>query len=396
MATSAALPATILGVLLSLLHVFDGRLLRSAILGYLFLIRGISLLVLLTFVYYLMPLTGVDPPPVWGVVLVISLYYAAFISEVFRAGILSLRRAQCDAARSLGMTRGLMLHMVILRQALRLAAPPYVSLCVSLVKATSLVSIVGLWELTMASREAVERTLAPFQIFIGAAAIYFFICYTLALYGRHLERRVLLGHRAGTDPPAAPDARNRGPAQALRRCRGATRRVARGQPRRGRSRDQPGGSGKTTLLRCTNLLEEYERGTIMIDGEPIGYRIDGRSGRRLRMSERAIARARERIGMVFQSFNLFPHMIMLFDEVTSALDPERVGEVLAAMQLAGDRMTMVVVTHEIRFARDIADRIVFMDGGVIVEEGKPDQLLFEPQTERVRAFLKRDNDRYRI
>jgi polar amino acid transport system ATP-binding protein len=223
----------------------------------------------------------------------------------------------------------------------------------------------------------------------------------------------------------------------------------------------PSGSGKTTLLRCTNLLEEYERGTIMIDGEPIGYRIDGRSGRRVRMSEREVAKARERIGMVFQSFNLFPHMnvlqnivaapvrvkrierrqaeararellamvglsdkaaeypirlsggqqqrvaiaralamdpkIMLFDEITSALDPELVGEVLAAMQqLASDGMTMVVVTHEMSFARDIADRIVFMDGGVIVEEGNPDQLLFAPQTERVRTFLRRYNDRYRI
>ena len=89
--------------------------------------------------------------------------------------------------------------------------------------------------------------------------------------------------------------------------------------------------------------------------------------------------------------------IMLFDEITSALDPELVGEVLAAMQqLASDGMTMVVVTHEMSFARDIADRIVFMDGGVIVEAGKPDQLLFAPQTERVRAFLKRYNDRYRI
>ena len=89
--------------------------------------------------------------------------------------------------------------------------------------------------------------------------------------------------------------------------------------------------------------------------------------------------------------------IMLFDEVTSALDPELVGEVLAAMQqLAGDGMTMVVVTHEMSFARDIADRILFIDGGVIVEEGKPDQLLFAPQTERVGAFLKRYNDRYRI
>ena len=166
----------------------------SAVIVYLFLIRGIPLLVLLTFVYYLLPLTGIDLPPFWGVVLVLACYYAAFMSEVFRAGILSLPQAQWDAARSLGMTRRLMLQIVILPQALRLAAPPFVNLCVNLVKATSLVSIVGLWELTMASREVVERTLAPFQIFIGAAAIYFCICYTLALYGKYLERRVLLGH----------------------------------------------------------------------------------------------------------------------------------------------------------------------------------------------------------
>jgi polar amino acid transport system ATP-binding protein len=221
----------------------------------------------------------------------------------------------------------------------------------------------------------------------------------------------------------------------------------------------PSGSGKTTLLRCINLLEEYERGTIAVDGEPIGYRVQGKD--RIRMSERDIAAARAKIGMVFQSYNLFPHMsvlqnitaapvrvkriprrraeeravellamvglsdkaaeypvrlsggqqqrvaiaralamdpkIMLFDEVTSALDPELVGEVLAAMQqLAQGGMTMVVVTHEMSFARDIADRIVFIDDGVIVEEGKPDEILFTPRTDRVRAFLKRYNDRYRI
>jgi polar amino acid transport system ATP-binding protein len=221
----------------------------------------------------------------------------------------------------------------------------------------------------------------------------------------------------------------------------------------------PSGSGKTTLLRCINLLEDYERGTITVDGEPIGYRREGKD--RVRMSGRDIAAARAKVGMVFQSFNLFPHMsvlqnivaapvrvkgvpraraeararellamvglsdkageypvrlsggqqqrvaiaralamdpkIMLFDEVTSALDPELVGEVLAAMQqLAQGGMTMVVVTHEMSFARDIADRIVFIDDGIIVEEGKPDEILFTPRTDRVRAFLKRYNDRYRI
>ena len=194
MAGVAVVPATIFGLVLALAQVFGRRLMRTAVLGYLFLVRGIPLLVLLTFAYSLLPLTGIALPPFWAVVLVIALYYAAFMSEVFRAGILSLPAAQWDAARSLGMTRGLMLQIVILPQALRLAAPPFVSLCISLVKATSLVSIVGLWELTMASREVVERTLAPFQIFIGAAAIYFCICYALALYGRHLERRAVLGH----------------------------------------------------------------------------------------------------------------------------------------------------------------------------------------------------------
>jgi His/Glu/Gln/Arg/opine family amino acid ABC transporter permease subunit len=194
MAGASVVPATVLGLVLALVHVFGRGVSRLLLQIYLFVMRGIPLLVLLTFVYYLLPLTGIDLPPFWGVVVVMALYYAAFMSEVFRAGILSLPRAQWDAARSLGMTRRLMLQIVIFPQALRLASPPFVSLCANLVKATSLVSIVGLWELTMASREIVERTLAPFQIFLGAAAIYFCICYTLALYGRYLERRALVGH----------------------------------------------------------------------------------------------------------------------------------------------------------------------------------------------------------
>jgi polar amino acid transport system permease protein len=126
MAATAVVPATMLGVLLALLQVFGNRAVRAAVIACLFLVRDIPLLVLLTFAYYLLPLTGIDLPPFWGVVLVIAFYYAAFMSEAFRAGTLSLPQAQWEAARGLGMTRPLMLQIVVLPQALRLAAPPFV------------------------------------------------------------------------------------------------------------------------------------------------------------------------------------------------------------------------------------------------------------------------------
>ena len=219
----------------------------------------------------------------------------------------------------------------------------------------------------------------------------------------------------------------------------------------------PSGSGKTTLLRCINFLEEYDGGEVLVDGETVGFRLE--NGRRIRRTEREIAATRSNIGMVFQGYNLFPHMtvlqnitaapirvkgvspeeaetrartllgrvgllekadelpaklsggqqqrvaiaralamqpkVMLFDEVTSALDPELVGEVLAVMKsLAEDGMTMVVVTHEMQFAREIANRIVFMDEGAIVEEGDPKRLFSAPATERLRAFLKRYRESY--
>ena len=212
----------------------------------------------------------------------------------------------------------------------------------------------------------------------------------------------------------------------------------------------PSGSGKSTFLRCINHLEKINAGRLSVDGELVGYRQVGDRLHELRESE--IARKRAEIGMVFQHFNLFPHMtalenvtcapirvkraareqarasardlldrvgladkldaypaqlsggqqqrvaiaralamepkLMLFDEPTSALDPELVGEVLAVMQqLARDGMTMVVVTHEMGFAREVADTVVFMDGGVVVEAGPPAEVLGAPRHERTRAFL---------
>ncbi|SDR39875.1 amino acid ABC transporter ATP-binding protein, PAAT family [Rhizobiales bacterium GAS191] len=210
------------------------------------------------------------------------------------------------------------------------------------------------------------------------------------------------------------------------------------------------GSGKTTLLRCINQLAEIDSGAIWVDGELIGYR---RLGDRLYpLSESEIARQRLKTGMVFQRFNLFPHMtalenliegpvqvlgrdqaeairearellarvglaakadafpanlsggqqqrvaiaralamhpkLMLFDEPTSALDPELVGEVLAVMkELAHSGMTMIVVTHELGFAREVADRVVFMDHGLIVEAGTAAEVLNTPREARTQAFL---------
>ena len=222
----------------------------------------------------------------------------------------------------------------------------------------------------------------------------------------------------------------------------------------------PSGSGKTTFLRCINQLETIQGGRIWVDGELAGY--SEKNGKLYRLNDKQIAHQRREIGMVFQRFNLFPHMtakenvmegpvkvkglskadaakradellarvgladraghypaqlsggqqqrvaiaralamqpkLMLFDEPTSALDPELVGEVLTVMkELAEQGMTMIVVTHEMGFAREVADRVVFMDGGAVVEQGPPAQVIDNPQHERTQSFLSRirsENEEY--
>jgi len=212
----------------------------------------------------------------------------------------------------------------------------------------------------------------------------------------------------------------------------------------------PSGSGKSTFLRCINHLEKIDAGRLSVDGELVGYR--QRGNKLYELPDAEVCKKRSEIGMVFQRFNLFPHMtalanimeapllvkkesrttaeararklldrvgladkvdsypnqlsggqqqrvaiaralamepkLMLFDEPTSALDPELVGEVLDVMRsLARDGMTMVVVTHEMGFAREVGDSLVFMDGGVIVETGTPRDVLSSPKHERTKAFL---------
>jgi polar amino acid transport system ATP-binding protein len=212
----------------------------------------------------------------------------------------------------------------------------------------------------------------------------------------------------------------------------------------------PSGSGKSTFLRCINHLEKIDAGRLSVDGELVGY--TQRGDRLYELPDREVCKKRSEIGMVFQRFNLFPHMtalenvieaplrvkgenrdqavgragallervgladkvraypnqlsggqqqrvaiaralamqpkLMLFDEPTSALDPELVGDVLDVMRgLAKDGMTMIVVTHEMGFAREVGDSLVFMDAGVIVEKGNPRDVLTNPQEERTKSFL---------
>ena len=219
----------------------------------------------------------------------------------------------------------------------------------------------------------------------------------------------------------------------------------------------PSGSGKSTLLQCVNFMEPFDDGEIIVNGRHIGY-LPNTGATRVRMPEKQLNLLRRDIGIVFQQYNLFPHLtvlgnvieapihvlgmardeaiergrqqldkvgllvkqnaypselsggqqqrvaiaralamnpqLMLFDEVTSALDPELVGEVLATMRtLAQEGMTMIVVTHEMAFARDVSDRVIFMDDGNIVESGRPEAFFSNPTHERSKAFLRRLNVR---
>lgn len=215
----------------------------------------------------------------------------------------------------------------------------------------------------------------------------------------------------------------------------------------------PSGSGKSTFLRCVNFLEEYEEGRLYVNGELVGYREV--AGRLVKLPDRALKTLRADVAMVFQRFNLFPHMtavqnvmlgllktrklakadatdravemlrrvglddklneypnrlsggqqqrvaiaralamtpkVMLFDEVTSALDPELVEEVLLVIQeiAAESAMTMIIVTHEMQFAKDIANEVTFMDEGMVMERGSPHEIFENPKTERLQSFLRR-------
>ena len=514
----AMIAGLFLGLLLALMRLSRFKFVGGLAWCYIGLVRGTPLLLQLVFIFDALPRLGIRFDSMTTAVIGFALNEAAFSAEFIRGGILAVNRNQSIAAASLGMGQILTLRRIVLPQAMRAILPQIANATISMLKGTSLASIIFVNELTFRAQQIVSTNFAFFTVFIAAGLLYVVMTTVVALLQLILERRLdpelrIIGaprsflqtffgiDRAGKPPapvvaalapleadtmaamptvmsPAACIATGQAassstpilyPAQDDQpfvvfknvhksyRLRGGQKRdILRGvdmQVRRGEVVTIMGssGSGKSTLLRLVNHLELIDKGEITVAGSLVGYRRE--NGVLKPVRDLAAARAKARIGMVFQHFNLFDHLtavenvmeapmrvygigravareqamtllaqvglaghahhlpmrlsggqqqrvaiarslamnpsLMLFDEPTSALDPELVGEVLSVIRkLAEGGMTMLVVTHEVRFAREVADRIVFMDEGVIVEEGTPAAILDRPREKRTQQFLR--------
>jgi len=444
---------------------------------YIWFMRGTPVLLQLVFLYDALPPLGIKLDSFTTAVLGFSLNEAAFCAEIIRGGIISVDRRQTVAAAALGMGWFLTLRRIVLPQAMRAILPALANQAITVIKGTAVASVIFVNELTFRSQQIVGQNFKFFTVFAAAGIIYLVMTSAVAALQRYLERRFnpeIERRRIATvvpdeqveamdwrtlidaTPPAASSEaafvtcrgvrKSYGPREILR---GVDLTVGRGEVVVVMG---PSGSGKSTLLRLINHLEHVDGGEIVVDGRHVGYESHA-NGRLQPVRDLAGARAEARIGMVFQSFNLFEHLtalenvaeapvqvygeeeaaarargvrllaavglarhvdhlphrlsggqqqrvaiaralavspkLMLFDEPTSALDPELVGEVLTAIRhMAEAGMTMIVVTHEVRFAREVADRIVFMDEGLIVEQGTPAEVLDRPTQERTQRFLR--------
>jgi polar amino acid transport system permease protein len=496
-----------LGLCIAMMRLSNIKILAAIAWFYTWFMRGTPLLLQLVFIYDALPLVGIKLDNFTTAVVCFALNEAGFSGEFIRGGILSVNRTQIIAASALGLGPFLSLRRIILPQAMRAILPQIANSAISMIKGTSVASVIFVNELMFRSEQIVAENFKFFTVFTAAAIIYLAMTSVLAWLQAALENRFSLDRgrlprrggilskfsvfRARTAAPTSLDATGvclretaatslsgliglrppehsvdaRGSADRTSTpfviCRNvrksyASREILRGldfSVDRGEVLVIMGmsGSGKSTLVRLINHLEGLDGGEIEVDGKYVGY---VRSNGVLRpVRNLAKARADARIGMLFQQFNLFEHFtaienvveapvhvygmdrretdelgrhllasvglsthadhlphhlsggqqqrvaiaralaisprLMLFDEPTSALDPQLVGEVLGVIrQLADAGMTMIVVTHEVGFARDVADRIIFIDNGQIVEQGKPQDVLDNPQHERTKRFLR--------
>jgi len=408
----------LIGLLVMTMRISRKAFPRHVARTYIELFQGTPLLMQLFLVFFGIALLGVDISPWLAAAIALTLFTSAYLAEIWRGCVESIAHGQWEASASLALNPLEQLRYVILPQALRIAVAPTVGFSVQVVKGTAVTSIIGFTELTKTGGMLANATFEPFMVYGLVALGYFLLCYPLSLSARYLERRL---HAYGDHHV----------------LKGIDLTVEEGQVVAiiGRS-----GSGKSTLLRTLNGLESINDGVIEVDGEYLdAARADLRS-------------LRQKVGMVFQQFNLFPHLtvgenvmlapqvvqkvpkakaaqlarqmlervglgekfdafpdrlsggqqqrvaiaralamspkVLLCDEITSALDPELVNEVLSVVrQLAKDGMTLIMVTHEMRFAREVGDKLVFMHQGKVHEVGDPKTLFANPKTPEFANFI---------
>jgi len=496
-----------LGGIIALARVSTSPLLQALAWGYIWLFRSIPLLVLLLILNnlgYLYETIWIGVPftsytwasysttqlltPFAAAVLGLALNQGAFAAEIIRGGILSVDQGQHEAAAALGLPKTRQTFHIVLPQAMRTILPAAFNDIIGLAKGTSTLYILALPELFYTVQVIFHRNLEVIPLLMVATVWYLIILTVLSAIQWQIERHFARGAlrsppptflarliSARRTPAPQPVAETAGEETVVRtaatqwsasRRRGATVTIENVSKSYGSlkvlddvSLTVPSGSvtvilgqsgsGKSTLLRTINHLERVDRGLISIDGQLIGYRVHG--DRLYELKEREILTRRADVGMVFQSFNLFPHLtvlenvieaplahgearpaavahalellarvglsdkanvyprqlsggqqqriaiaralalrpkVLLFDEPTSALDPELVKEVLDVIkELAKSGTTLIIVTHEIGFAREVADRVVFMEAGRIVESGTPDKIFGDADHPRVREFL---------
>lgn len=453
--------ATLLGSLLCWMRMNRRQWLARAANAYVELMRGMPVLVLLMLMFYVI----LVPMRLSGVVVAIvtfSLYSSAYFCEMFRTAISSIDRGQTEAGLALGFSPLQTFIYIILPQTVRAVMPIYTGEVVAMLKGTAVVGYIAVADLTKAGDLIRSRTFDAFFPLIVVSIIYFALAWLIGIALRSLTRQkaTVVNLNDKTEAQGATDAapaslsvseaENKEPLIAVKHLRKTysnglqVLRDVNTEIKRGDviSIIGPSGTGKSTFLRCLNQLEKATDGSIEIEGENI---LDKNAD---------LSRIRQKMGMVFQSFNLFNGMtildnitlapvkllgkskedarkealalldivglrskanhfpdqlsggqkqriaiaralamepkILLFDEPTSALDPSMVSEVLTVIHsLAQKGMTMLVVTHEMRFARDISSRIFYMDEGVIYEEGTPSQIFEHPEKKNTKVFINR-------
>lgn len=404
---------------------------------YTWILRGTPLLLQLYVFYYGLPALGITLTPTQAAILGLSLNSGAYIAEIIRGGILAIDKGQFEASKALGLTYGQTMRRIILPQAIRVVIPPCGNEFIAMIKDTSLVSVITMEELLRKAQLLVSASGDAVTPYLFAGILYLLMTTVFTGLFSKLEKNYPFTKECFY--MLMVEAKNLTKSFGkLMVFKDLNVSIAKGEVL---VIIGPSGSGKSTFLRCLNHLEEPDSGEVIIEGQPL----DNKNKKQYRETI-------EKMGMVFQSYNLFPHMtvlqnvmeapitvkkenketvrkraekliakvglsdkldvypsklsggqkqrvaiaralcmepdIMLFDEPTSALDPELVGEVLNVMkELAEEGMTMAVVTHEMGFAREVADRVIFMDGGKIVEENTPEEIFSNPKEERTKSFL---------